>query len=445
MIRNVTLGLGVAALAGAASAQTLSPVQSGDLALGLSRGTASETLQQVRGGALEGSWTALTFAQSTEFDNLDGPFSHSGNLLALNFGTTAGGGSLYNYATDGTDAGEVIYEFNTANGGVETTRVGGLSVSPDNTRVAAIGYDTGSLIILDYTPSNGTGSGAAITGATAHEFVLFNGTTQGTTWLDNDTVLVYAVGSIDSELLSVDADTGQVDVLASIAVRNLGGGFSDVEYNPNLSPYVYLLYSAFSGGTENTLTALDPGNGYSEVNQVTLDGSLNTGREIALGPNDELYLGAYGGSAAVGPIVDTIEADPALWTNDGSVDYYQAVGISSSFNGLDVAIGGGAVPTLIVDGICPGVMTFTAENMTPGGNVAFIYAFNTGSQTIPAGNPCAGTQLGLDRSARLGTTQRADASGVAVITPNVPAQACGNVFIQALDLSSCGTTNVVGL
>ncbi|MFG0329051.1 MAG: hypothetical protein ACF8PN_04045 [Phycisphaerales bacterium] len=116
-----------------------------------------------------------------------------------------------------------------------------------------------------------------------------------------------------------------------------------------------------------------------------------------------------------------------------------------TFDNLALITAGGGDPTLSVDGVCPGVMTFTAENMTPDGNVAFIYAFGTGSQTIPAGNPCAGTQLGLDRSAQLGATQRADGSGVAVVMPNVPAAACGRVFIQALDLSSCGTTNVVGL
>lgn len=426
----------------------VSPIQAGDLALGLNQGDAFETLQLVRGGALEGNYTTLGFAQSMEFDNANGPHSHGGNLLGLNFGATLTGGSVYSYATNGTDAGEQIYQFDTAMGGVETTRVAGLSVSPDNSRLAILGYDSGSLIILDYAADDGDGSGAAITGATAHTFVTFSGTTQGTAWLDNDTVLMFAVGSFDAELLSINANTGAVSVLTTVPVRFLNtSAYLDIDYNPLQSPYVYCSFSSFSGASQSEIVALDPGTGYSVVGAATLEGSMETAREIALGADGNLYLGSYGGSAAPGPFVEVISADPTAWVNDGTTDYYQAVGVSSSFNGLDVAhtgsMGGG--PTLTISGTCPGPVTLTASNVTGGGNVAFLYAFGTGNFVIPGGFTCAGTQLGLNNSVQLGGTSTADGSGVATFSANAPAQACGRVFLQAIDITTCTTTNVEGL
>ncbi|MFG0330178.1 MAG: hypothetical protein ACF8PN_09800 [Phycisphaerales bacterium] len=91
-------------------------------------------------------------------------------------------------------------------------------------------------------------------------------------------------------------------------------------------------------------------------------------------------------------------------------------------------------------------MTLEATGATPNSNVAFIYAFGTGSVAIPNGNPCAGTILDLaGGSAQLGAVVTSDASGTATVTPNVPAAACGVVVVQALDVATCDTSNVVEL
>lgn len=100
---------------------------------------------------------------------------------------------------------------------------------------------------------------------------------------------------------------------------------------------------------------------------------------------------------------------------------------------------------LEVTGSCPGSMTASASHGTPGGRMAFIRARSTGSQRIPQGNPCAGTILGLDRTAVLVANPVADQQGNASITGNVPANACGRVFLQVLDVQSCTTSNVTGL
>ena len=255
---------------------------------------------------------------------------------------------------------------------------------------------------------------------------------------------VYINGG-DTRLRLIDADTGsEVDELA-ISVRTLTGNFTDVEYNPTVSPFIYCLHSSFlDGTTQNTLTVVDPGT-FSIVKQVTLDASMNTGREIALGPDGNLYLSAYGGADAVGPFIDTLPANPNQIVNDGSVDCYQAVGISSSFNGLDVAVeagAGGDELTLTVGGACPGTVTVAWENATPNSTLALIFAQNTGSVQVPPGNPCAGTQLGLGAN-QIQEVNRfpSGANGSGQRNGQTGASACGG-FLQLLEVPSCDTSNV---
>ncbi len=338
-------------------AQIGGPVQAGDMALGLSRATPSETAQLVRNGQLIGGWEQTQFLQSMEFDNLNG-LSHNarGNLLALNFGATSTGGALHSLATDGTDAAQQIWAFDGNQGAL--TRVGGLSVSPDNTRIAVQGYDTLSVYILDYQAGNGDGTGAAINGVIEGAFAFMPGGTQGSTWFDHDTVLLYTFDFNfeinETQLWRADIVGGNVNyslMTDNIVVPGGSSQFADVEYNPLVAPWVICSYSSFAGTTQNRLTFINAQTG-AILRQISLSTSLNTAREIALGPDGRLYLGAYGGSDAPGPVIDTIDLDAngdgtidnndlPLIADNSSVDYYQAVGILSSFNGLDVAVEGG--------------------------------------------------------------------------------------------------------
>lgn len=101
---------------------------------------------------------------------------------------------------------------------------------------------------------------------------------------------------------------------------------------------------------------------------------------------------------------------------------------------------------LSVSGSCPGVMTASVSKATAGGQVALIYSFGIGGFVIPTGQPCAGTVLGLSSAGiTLATTLTADASGNASFPANVPGGACGRVFVQALDVTTCTTSGVVGI
>lgn len=99
---------------------------------------------------------------------------------------------------------------------------------------------------------------------------------------------------------------------------------------------------------------------------------------------------------------------------------------------------------LFVEGSCPGRISLRVERSTPHDRVAFAYAFGEGSFTIPSG-PCAGIELGLDASVALAGVARADGDGVALLEGDVPAAACGRVFVQALDVATCDTSSVQAL
>lgn len=97
---------------------------------------------------------------------------------------------------------------------------------------------------------------------------------------------------------------------------------------------------------------------------------------------------------------------------------------------------------LAVSGLCPS-MQFDISGMTANGQMALLYANGQGSFTVPSGVPCAGVVLGLDSTTRLATMLTADASGIASLNVNVPAGVCGSVYLQALDLTTCGVSDVV--
>lgn len=103
------------------------------------------------------------------------------------------------------------------------------------------------------------------------------------------------------------------------------------------------------------------------------------------------------------------------------------------------ACGGGGV-SLAYRGPCPGPVTAAVSGATPGGTVGLIYSSNTGSFTIPSGI-CAGTVTGLAAPVTLFGTATADGSGNATFSGTAPQVACG-LYIQAIDASTCGTSNV---
>ena len=102
--------------------------------------------------------------------------------------------------------------------------------------------------------------------------------------------------------------------------------------------------------------------------------------------------------------------------------------------------GGGL--SLAVTGACPSV-TFTVSGATPFGGIALLTGTSASSFTV-AGGPCAGITLGVSPPT-LRTVLGADASGGLSLSITLPAGACGAMFLQAVDVSSCSPSNVEAL
>jgi len=101
-------------------------------------------------------------------------------------------------------------------------------------------------------------------------------------------------------------------------------------------------------------------------------------------------------------------------------------------------------PRLSVDATCPGGGPIRIEwsGASPGGQVALIFARNTGSFIVPSNYPCAGTQLGLGANQiQLAWQGGAGANGSRTLNTTAGPGACGG-YLQLLDLTTCATSNV---
>lgn len=291
----------------------------GDLVFGLNSGSATSTLKLVSGNAVvnggvggPGPWSSNNFIQSVEFDNNGGVLHNAkGNLLGVNF-LSSGTGQIYSFATNGSipaPAGQLIGNTGATgpvgqDGSLTATSLSGLSVSPNNSKIAVVGAGAtaGNVIVYDYTAGDTLGAGAELANGrqTAPLSNALNpGSTQGTTWLDNDTVLAFsALGNLVE--VTDNGTTLTESVVTTISTPNVGSDLTSLAYNPEVSPYVFAMYSGFaSPDSTSRLYILDPANSYNLVNEVELSTSIGSGtpREIALDADGNLFIGGFGGVA----------------------------------------------------------------------------------------------------------------------------------------------------
>ena len=155
--------------------------QAGDIVFGLNTPRSKASLELVRGASTAGGgaepapfgpWRTM-LQRSVRFDNLGGTLHNvQGNLFGnwrkpATSGTSraANGGSIWSSATQGTapfaNRQLLAKTGSTPTFPVTATRLSGLSVSPDNTKIAVVGTDSGKVIVYDYTAGNSLGTGAA--------------------------------------------------------------------------------------------------------------------------------------------------------------------------------------------------------------------------------------------------------------------------------------------
>jgi hypothetical protein len=339
--------------------------QAGDIVFGLNTPRSKASIELVRGpstagGGAEpapfGPWRTM-LQKSVRFDNLGGTLHNvQGNLLGIGEGATSGtssannGGSIWSSATQGA-APFANRQLLATTGSAPTfpvtkTRLSGLSVSPDNSKIAVVGIDSQKVIVYDYHAGNSQGTGASLgnsreTATTDMTVTNAGGTTssQGTAWLNNNTALALATTG-DLYEAAVTTTTVTNTLKASLTLPSITPTASALYYNTAASQYIWAMLSGFSGSAANRLYVLDPANNYAVIG-TPYDLSLgnDTAREIALNKDGDLFISTFTSgstSAKIYVLKDAADAPASLNPADATL-WYTSTGVPfSNNNGLDV-------------------------------------------------------------------------------------------------------------
>jgi len=139
-----------------------------------------------------------------------------------------------------------------------------------------------------------------------------------------------------------------------------------------------------------------------------------------------------------------------LWIMDketGAVSQVSLVSIFASWSGA-VFIDDPTKPfSLWFGGTTNGLMEIKVSGGTPNGVIALAWATGAGGPTpIPSGFLCSGVILDLNINMRLLATLSLGNDGKGILGPQfVPASAAQRVRVQAVDLTTCQTSNVAGV
>ncbi len=141
------------------------------------------------------------------------------------------------------------------------------------------------------------------------------------------------------------------------------------------------------------------------------------------------------------------QVDAGLWIQDtltGVPTFVGPLNYFGIFGGIEYLPGPTSPFALGTLGETGGPMGAQVWGATPNGNVVLLYALGAaGATLVPSGQPCAGTVLNLNSTVAAAAILHADAQGHALVGPAfAPAAVAGSARLQALDLTTCATSNL---
>ncbi len=285
---------------------------------------------------------------------------------------------------------------------------------------------------------------------------------------DSQGRLFSAYGRFDHpyEIHEIDPNTGQATFISQTNLNGIGAlafGPGDVLYalhdtttpiggGPDDLYTIDLATGATTriGATGRKLVAtLDYGDGAMwsyDVAKGLVRVDLATGLATDVNPN---FLGPQdqGESLCFGDDGVLYLVDAGLWVMDTITGVPCLVGSTfypGVFGGVEFLPGPAPPFALGTLGQTGGPMGAEFAGATPDGQVALLLAQGPGGPTpVASGYPCAGTLLDLNSGLSLVALLRADAAGRARIGPAfVPPSAAGSARLQALDLTTCASSNL---
>jgi hypothetical protein len=272
--------------------------------------------------------------------------------------------------------------------------------------------------------------------------------------------------------------------LATSFVGQMPVGYvtGDIGYDSAASVFVI---EAYGLGVPDCIMEYDPGFGVGVCLPVPFAGGVahdSSGLLVLLArdaeyfPPHDLFVGLRNGIIGIDPSGNTwpIASLPAgfgapwyalAWDADLSILWMVTLGAGVNWLGLEPTsfspvvyghIPDGAwgatgayddtpnqTPILFVSGTCPGDLTVTIADATPGEAVRVVSGARPGRTTVPTG-PCRGTRADL-ANPQPRATLVADAFGLATTHVQATPAMCGRTLVQALDEGSCLVTDVVAV
>ncbi|MFG0329796.1 MAG: hypothetical protein ACF8PN_07865 [Phycisphaerales bacterium] len=225
--------------------------------------------------------------------------------------------------------------------------------------------------------------------------------------------------------------------MESCGEENFAGFLSGValDFGP-LNAGSYFANVDLSGSNVHMSTPIDGPFGH-EV-QFFYDSSLST-----VGANNQVFLWGPKDPAEQG------EAFPVVYDDDNSDGIFDISECAAYIFGLcpepltnAVAFYAADRPQLSISGGCPGTIRLRVENVPEGNRVGYIYSF-TSESFVKKSGVCSGVAFGLGAEPGVIGWKEAGEDNTAVIRVRGPRQACGQLYVQALDLETCLPTNVV--
>lgn len=276
----------------------------------------------------------------------------------------------------------------------------------------------------NYVPTTSAGGGVlnASTTESFETYVLSPGGAEnvGSTYLDENTIASSGQGPglvLDGCIYACNSnsiqwnDAGYYGQPSRDILANSGDGQLIMKYDVAVQSMSLTLH-AFDGYADNTTINIYDSNG----------ALIHTAAGIAV-PNAAGVAFSYSA-----PDIRSLTIQSNVWSWSTIIDNH-------------VFGGGASGPVLSKQGSCPGAMTLRITGATPNGAVPVLYG-PAGSYTR-TGNPCNGLVLGISNPT-LATILSANGSGVAQLSFNAPAGACGRT-VQAVDVGTCTATNTITL
>lgn len=320
----------------------------------------------------------------------------------------------------------------------------------------------GSLASLD--PSNGQ---VSIVGSTGIHGLLWDGLA-----IDSQGRIFAAYGDWIAKygIYEIDPNTGRATFVAQTSlggIRSLAFDSNDTLYaidarNAPLIDTPYDLHTVdLSTGTTNSigdtwgpgsdgpgkLTFADDILWAHNVSAGLVQIDVNTGISVDVNPQVPALPFTFP-DAICSTTDDTLYyIGNHLWILDrlsGAVSQVALVSLFASWSGA-VFLDSPTRPfSLWFGGTTNGPMEIRVAGGTPSGVVALAWSNGPGGPTpIPGGFPCSGVMMSLNSGMRLLDTLTLDIDGKASMGPQlVPASASQRVHVQAIDLTTCRTSNV---